>query len=111
RHLAPPDDRVARPTTWQWQALGTMAALCLFAYLAVVQFGTTFSLTQARYFFPVVNAGALLSMLGLRTIVPARWRPAAQGVVVAALVVLTILIFAQYVAPFGVSSHGEPGFG
>ncbi|HEX5498483.1 MAG TPA: glycosyltransferase family 39 protein [Thermomicrobiales bacterium] len=111
RRLAPPDDRVARPATWQWQALGTMAAICLFGYLAVIQFGVTFSLTQARYFFPVVNAGAFLSMLGLRTIVPARWRPAAQGVVVAALVVLTILIFAQYVAPFGVSSHGEPGFG
>jgi 4-amino-4-deoxy-L-arabinose transferase-like glycosyltransferase len=111
RDLAPAGDRVAQPATWQWQALGTMAALCLFGYLAVIQFGTSFSLTQARYFFPVVNAGALLSMLGLRTIVPARLRPAAQGVVVAALVVLTILIFTQYVLPFGLSSWGEPGFG
>jgi 4-amino-4-deoxy-L-arabinose transferase-like glycosyltransferase len=104
-------DRVAQPATWQWQAIATMIALCLFGYLAVIQFGTSFQLTQARYFFPVVNAGAFLSMLGLRTILPARLRPAGQGIFVAALIVLTILIFTQYVVPFGLSSLGEPGFG
>ena len=88
-----------------------MLALCAVAYLAVLQFGTRFALTQARYFFPVVNAAAFLTMLGLRTIVPTRARPVAQGVVFAAMVLLTVLIYTQYILPFGVASLGLPGRG
>ena len=104
-------DRVLRPSRWQWQALVAMLALCAVAYLAVLQFGTRFALTQARYFFPVVNAAAFLTMLGLRTIVPTRARPVAQGVVFAAMVLLTVLIYTQYILPFGVASLGLPGRG
>ena len=77
------------------------------AYLAVIQFGTSFALAQARYFFPIVNAAALLLMIGWRTLVPLRFRPAAQGIVVAALVALNVFIFAAYVLPF-TSTIGEP---
>jgi 4-amino-4-deoxy-L-arabinose transferase-like glycosyltransferase len=104
-------DRVRQPQRWQRQALITLAALCGIAYLAVVQFGTTFVLTQARYFFSVAIAGSLLTMLGLRTLLPVGTRWVAQGVVVAALVVLTVTIFTQYVLPFHVSIVEEPGFG
>ncbi len=104
-------DRVTRPRRWQRQALFTLAALCVVSYLAVVQFGTAFVLTQARYFFPVAIAGSLLIMLGLRTLLPARTRPGAQRVMLAALVVLTVAIFTQYVLPFHLGIVQEPGYG
>jgi hypothetical protein len=69
-------------------------------YLAVIQFGTQFVLAQARYCFPVVNAASILVMLGLRTVIPWRWRPAGQGLVLAALIALNVYIFAAYVLPF-----------
>lgn len=86
-----------------WLSLAVLALTCIIAYLAVVQFGTIFQLTQARYFFPVVNAAALLTLLGLRTIIPLRLHQHAQGVVFAALVVLNVVIFVQYVFPQFVS--------
>jgi 4-amino-4-deoxy-L-arabinose transferase-like glycosyltransferase len=94
------DDPVLRLERWQWIGLGVLAAACLIAYLAVVQFGTDFALTQARYYFPVVNAAALLLMLGLRTLIPRRHRHYGQGAVFAALVLLNVLLFTQYVVPY-----------
>jgi hypothetical protein len=91
---------VARPRVWQGKALFILACACAIAYLAVVQFGTSFALSQARYFFPVVNAAALLAMLGLRTLIPLRLRPTGQGVVFGGLVLLNIVIMSWYVLPF-----------
>ncbi|MDP9364999.1 MAG: hypothetical protein M3Q10_12370, partial [Chloroflexota bacterium] len=94
------DDPVLRPRQWQWQGLLVLGVACAVAYLAVLQFGTRFALTQARYFFPVVNAAALLLMLGLRTLIPRAWSARGQVAVVAALVLLNVVIFAQYVIPY-----------
>jgi hypothetical protein len=93
-------DPVARPNLWQVQALVVLLGTCLVAYLAVVQFGTSFALSQARYYFPAVNAAALLAMLGLRTLIPSQVRPAGQGVMLSALVLLNIVIMSGYVLPF-----------
>ncbi len=87
----------------EWIGVGALALACAIAYLAVIQFGTLFELTQARYFFPVVNAAALLTMLGLRTIIPLSIHRYAQGVIFGALLVLNIVIFVQYVFPQFVS--------
>jgi len=92
-------DSVMRPATWQVSALLVLLATAVVAYLAVVQFGTTFSLTQARYFFPAVNAGAILLMLGLRTVIPRSAHRYGQGAIFAALVLLNVLVFTQYVIP------------
>jgi 4-amino-4-deoxy-L-arabinose transferase-like glycosyltransferase len=97
------DDPIMRPQSWQRNALIVLGLTCVVAYLAVVQFGTSFALSQARYYFPAVNAGALLLMLGLRTLVPGQARPAAQGVVFGALVLLNIVIMTGYVLPFTVT--------
>lgn len=91
------------PIRTVWIGLTTLALACAIAYLAVIQFGTQFELTQARYFFPVVNAAALLTMLGLRTIIPVSIHRYAQGVIFGALLVLNIVIFVQYVFPQFVS--------
>jgi 4-amino-4-deoxy-L-arabinose transferase-like glycosyltransferase len=93
-------DPVARPEFWQVKALIVLLFTCAIAYLAVVQFGTSFALSQARYYFPAVNAAALLAMLGLRTLVPQQARAAGQGVVFSALVLLNIVIMSGYVLPF-----------
>jgi hypothetical protein len=94
------DDPVMRPAPWQGNALIVLVLTCVIAYLAVIEFGTEFALSQARYYFPAINAGALLFMLGLRTLLPGPVRPAAQGIVFAALVVLNIVIMTGYVLPF-----------
>jgi 4-amino-4-deoxy-L-arabinose transferase-like glycosyltransferase len=97
------DDPVMRPQPWQRNGLIVLVLTCVVAYLAVVQFGTSFALSQARYYFPAVTAGALLLMLGLRTLLPGQARPAAQGVVFGALVLLNIVIMTGYVMPFTVT--------
>lgn len=93
------DDHVLRPARWQALALLMLLGTCLVAYFAVVQFGTRFVLTQARYYFPAINAAALLLMLGLRTLIPLRHHAYGQTAVFASLVVLNVLIFTQYVLP------------
>jgi 4-amino-4-deoxy-L-arabinose transferase-like glycosyltransferase len=93
-------DPVAQPASWQGKALVILLVSCVLAYLAVIQFGTSFALSQARYFFPVVVASALLAMLGLRTLLPRSVRPAGQGIVLSALVVLNVIITMAYVLPF-----------
>jgi len=89
-----------RPESWQRNALLVLFMTCVVAYLAVVEFGTSFALSQARYYFPAINAGALLVMLGLRTLLPAQARPAGQGIVFGALALLNIVIITGYVLPF-----------
>ena len=93
-------DPVMRPQSWQVKALIILLLASAAAYLAVVQFGTSFALAQARYYFPAVNAAAILAMLGLRTLVPTRLRPAGQGIMFSALVLLNIVIMTGYVLPF-----------
>lgn len=98
------DDPVLRPSRWQWQGVLVLAVACAVAYLAVIQFGTRFALTQARYFFPVVNAGALLLMLGLRTLIPRDHHARGQIGVAAAMTLLNVVVFAQYVVPYYLDS-------
>jgi 4-amino-4-deoxy-L-arabinose transferase-like glycosyltransferase len=103
RRSSAPSDPVGSPVRSQRVALIVLGLTCAVAYLAVVQFGTQFVLTQARYFFPVVNAAALLTMLGLRTMIPVRVHRYAQGVIFGAMVALNVAIFIQYVVPQFVS--------
>ncbi len=109
RRGTPPawSDATMRPSAWQVKALVVLFAACVVGYLAVVQFGTRFALTQARYYFPVVIAAALLSMLGLRTLIPTNWRPIGRGFVVAALIALNVTLFVRYVLPFHASIVAE----
>ena len=84
------------------QALGVAVLLIAIvtAYLAVIQFGTQFSLTQARYFFPIVNAFAILVLVGLRTLIPRPMRPLGSGLVVFGLVFMNVIIYTRYVIPY-----------
>ncbi len=89
-------------TPVRWQALGvaTMLVTCVVAYGAILQFGTEFSLTQARYYFPAINAVAFVLMLGLRSWFPRAWHPYVQTAVFIGLVALNISIFSQFVIPY-----------
>lgn len=100
-------DAVANPAGWQKKSLALLLFACVLAYLAVIQFGTQFALTQARYYFPVVNAASILTMLGLRTVIPRQARPAGQGLLVAAVIALNIVIMTGYVLPFTITVN-EP---
>lgn len=91
---------VRNPATWQRWAIGALFLTCVLGYAAVIQFGLRFALTQARYFFPMIPAAAVLLMIGLHAMVPARGRVYAQIVVVAAMIALNIYIFSAYVLPY-----------
>jgi hypothetical protein len=93
------DDPVLKPAAWQWMGIAVVCATCIIAYLAVVQFGTRFALTQARYYFPAINSFALVLMLGARTLIPPSLRRFGQGAIFAALFFVNLLIFTQYVIP------------
>lgn len=90
----------SNPATWQLQAVALFALTVALAYYSILQFGLTFSLTQARYAFPCVNAFAVLTMLGLRTVIPARYLRVAQASIVFGLLALNVVIFTQYVIPY-----------
>lgn len=76
-----------------------LAATCVISYAAVAQFGTRFALTQARYFFPAVAAGAVVAAAGLRAWCPVRVRMEAQAALLLALILLNVTIFTAYVIP------------
>jgi 4-amino-4-deoxy-L-arabinose transferase-like glycosyltransferase len=88
------------PARWQVVSLVVLLLTCVVAYYGVLQFGLRFRLTQARYFFPAINAAALLLMLGLRALVPERVLRYAPFVLIAALVLLNTVIYVQYVIPY-----------
>ena len=88
------------PATWQLQGVALLGLTCAVAYFSILQFGLTFSLTQARYAFPAVNAFAIVSMLGLRTVIPARFLRYAQAFIVFGMLALNVAIFTQYVIPY-----------
>ena len=85
---------------WQRRALILLASACALLYLAVVQFGTVFMLTQARYYFPAGAAAALLCALGLRSCLPDRWHAVGQTAVVFGCVAMTVFIYTAHVVPY-----------
>ncbi len=85
---------------WQVTAVVTMGVTCVLAYYAILQFGTTFSLTQARYYFPAIVPGAILFMLGVRAWFPRTWLPYVGAVTFLGLVGLNLLIYTAYVIPY-----------
>jgi 4-amino-4-deoxy-L-arabinose transferase-like glycosyltransferase len=100
RELARGTDRIVTVSRWQVIGVLAMALTCVVAYYAVLQFGTTFDLTQARYYFPAVNAGAILIMLGFRMLTPSRWLPYMQTAIFAGLFWLNVIIMSSYVLPY-----------
>jgi 4-amino-4-deoxy-L-arabinose transferase-like glycosyltransferase len=77
-----------------------LLTLPVISYLAVIEFGTTFELAQARYTFSALPAVAVLMALGLSAIAPTTWRPYALVGLVAANIALTIFVYSAYVIPY-----------
>jgi 4-amino-4-deoxy-L-arabinose transferase-like glycosyltransferase len=100
RGLGNTSDPVETPVRWQQIALWSLFIACAAGYLAVVQFGTQFALSQARYYFPVAAAAAVLAMVGLRTAIPPRWRRWGPAVTIACLLLLNLWLFVAYLLPF-----------
>jgi len=98
--LAAKTDSTLAIERWQVVALVTLGLSCVLAYFAILQFGLTFALTQARYFFPVITAGAILMMLGIRSWFPAKWLPWVQVAIFVGLLVLNLVIYSEYVVPW-----------
>jgi 4-amino-4-deoxy-L-arabinose transferase-like glycosyltransferase len=90
-------DRPLQP--WQRAALLVLFCATVAGYLAVVQFGTRFVLTQARYFFPIVNAAALLAAVGIRELTHVRYRRVVQALLLVVLAMLNLLIYTRAVIP------------
>jgi hypothetical protein len=86
----------------QGQVLGLwlLVAVCVVAYGAMLQFGTDFELTQARYYFNAVSAVAILLAFGMRQIVPQRYHSAAIVTFLLFMVSINVLIYTQYVIPY-----------
>lgn len=85
---------------WQVTGILTMGVACVLGYYAVLQFGTSFALTQARYYFPMIVPAAVLLMLGFRSWFPRNWLPYVGAVIFLGLVTLNIIIYSAYVIPF-----------
>lgn len=100
RALIANSDPIINPTRAQLIGVLAMVVTCVVAYYAVLQFGKTFDLTQARYYFPAVNAAAILLMLGFRMLTPVRWLPYMQTLIFIGLFWLNVLIFSSYVIPY-----------
>jgi 4-amino-4-deoxy-L-arabinose transferase-like glycosyltransferase len=84
----------------QCSGLWLMLLVCVLAYGAMLQFGTTFSLTQARYYFNAVPAAAILIAFGLRALTPDRARPGVAAGFLVFMIAINVLIYSQGVLPF-----------
>ena len=100
RRLAANVDPVVSVSRWQLIGVLAMVVTCVVAYYAVLQFGTSFSLTQARYYFPAVNAAAIVVMLGVRMLTPIRWQSFMQAAVFLGMFLLNVIILSEYVIPY-----------
>ena len=80
--------------------LWLLLAVCVIAYGAMLQFGTDFRLTQARYFFNAVAAVAILLAFGLRQLVPVRYHSIAIVGFLLCMVSANLLIYTQHVIPY-----------
>ncbi len=85
---------------WQVTAVLTMGVACVLGYYSILQFGTTFSLTQARYYFPMIVPGAILLMLGLRSWFPHAWLRYVGAAIFLALILLNLVIYTGHVVPY-----------
>lgn len=94
------DDPHIRPARWQKQAFMLLTTASVIGYMAVVQFGTQFELTQARYYFPVLLAAGTVLLVGIRTLVGPRHLWFWRTLIVTALVLMNVLVYAQYVIPY-----------
>lgn len=88
------------PFAWQLSAMVAFVLTGALGYVAVIQFGLTFVLTQARYFFPMLPPIAVILMIGISWLVPARNRGYAQVAIVAGLVLLNLYVYSAYVVPY-----------
>lgn len=91
---------VDESTTSTRIAVFVLILVCVVSYFAVLQFGTTFSLTQARYYFPAVNAVAILLALGYRALVPARYLTVAMAGLFLTMIALNLVIYTAYLMPY-----------
>jgi hypothetical protein len=105
---------VAKGTWQRWRRSGSEAILsreqviglwlllitAVVAYGAMLQFGTTFALTQARYYFNAVGPIAVLLALGFRQLMPVRFRPIGVVVFLVFMVGVNVVIFSQSVIPY-----------
>lgn len=100
RNLTANTDPIVTVTRWQVIGILAMVITCVVAYFAVLQFGINFKLTQARYYFPAVNAAALIIMLGIRMLTPTRWLTYVQTAIFIGLFWLNVIILSTYVVPY-----------
>jgi 4-amino-4-deoxy-L-arabinose transferase-like glycosyltransferase len=95
-----PIDPIFRPDRATKQAVATLLLACLIAWYAILQFGTTFSLTQARYYFPTLPALAILLTLGYRALTPHPWRRYVETATLLGWFALNVAIYSIYVIPY-----------
>ena len=86
-------------TRFQWRGLATLALATVMLTYGVLYVGTL-QFTQSRFVFPAMVAIAVLSLVGVSGLLPARWRPAALPLLLAALVALNVLTALRYLIPF-----------
>jgi len=77
-----------------------LGVMLLVSYAAILQFGTQFQGTQARYAFPAVNAAAILLMTGIRSWFPRRWLTWIAIAVIVGLILLNLDIYRNFVIPW-----------
>jgi len=94
------DGSVDHPVAWQLWGLGLLVLATIVGYAAILQFGLRFKLTQARYFFPVMPAITVLFAIGLRTLIPERYRLYGQVALVAIMIGFNIYLYSAYVIPY-----------
>jgi hypothetical protein len=76
---------------------------CVLFYLATIYFGTMFMLTQARYFFPMFPAAAVIAMLGVESLVPHRARLPVASVVIFVAAAFQLLLLLRAVIPYALA--------
>lgn len=82
--------------------IAMLVACCGIFYLAMVYFGTRVAFTQMRYVFPVAPAASVLAAIGIRALIPERWRLTGAAGIVTCAMLFQMLVLTRLVLPHGV---------
>lgn len=83
----------------QWRGLAVVTLSVLMLAYGVLYVGTI-QFTQSRFIFPAMIGIAILSLLGIDRLLPARFRAGATPVLLGLLILLNVLSMVRFVIPF-----------
>ena len=88
---------------WRISIVAMLGGTTVLMYAAMLYAGTQIFITQVRYAFPIMPALAILAMLGIRSLIPARAQRVGAAVLVVGVMGFQAVVLSRLVLPYVLS--------